>query len=57
MKEKNAKRVMRMPIPSNMINFTPNESQQGALQAMKHWYEEEKTFKPNFSLWGAAGTC
>lgn len=56
MKEKNAKRVMRMPIPSNMINFTPNESQQGALQAMKHWYEEEKTFKPYFTLSGAAGT-
>lgn len=53
---KHSSHVMRSEIPANMINFTPNESQQGALDAMKHWYTMERDYKPYFTLSGAAGT-
>ena len=49
-------KVMRSKIPSNMINFTPNECQAEALKAMQHWYDYERTYKPYFTLSGAAGT-
>lgn len=48
--------VMRGEIPPSMINFVPNDSQQGALKAMKHWYDFERDYKPYFTLSGAAGT-
>ena len=56
MNPSNKAHVMRSSIPASMISFVPNESQQGALDAMKHWYEFERDYKPYFTLSGAAGT-
>lgn len=56
MKKHGNTNTMRGEIPASMINFVPNDSQQGALEAMKHWYDYERDYKPYFTLSGAAGT-